>query len=148
VTHSYVSSWLVTHSYVSSWLVTHSYVSSWLVTHSYVSSWLVTHSYVSSWLVTHSYAIHHICVTQISHQLTHRNASRVTNSDVTCNQSAHRGDQTSDIWISRSAGFPGHSFEWRGLTFTSVEKNLGLPWKLVWKLYGDSRENLLEFWQS
>ena len=58
----------------------------------------------------------------------------------------HRGDHTSNIWISRYAGFPGHSFEWRRLRF--------LTWNPVWifgdlrenvfHMYGDSRENLLE----
>ena len=59
---------------------------------------------------------------------------------------AQRGDQTSNIWISRSTRFSGRSFEWRGLRL--------LTWKPVWNfgdsrenmfdVYGDSRENLLE----
>jgi len=53
--------------------------------------------------------------------------------------SAHGGDQTWNIWISRFNSFPVHSFEWRGLLFTSVKICLicwGLPWKHVWTLRG------------
>jgi len=59
---------------------------------------------------------------------------------------AHWGDQTENIWISRSTRFPGRSFGWR-------EPNL-LRWNLDWNCrdsrenmfdaYGDSSENLLE----
>ena len=46
----------------------------------------------------------------------------------------HRGDQTSNIWVSRFAGVPGHSLQWRGHPFAHVQnclKLLGLPWKRV-----------------
>jgi len=59
--------------------------------------------------------------------------------DVSILHSTHGGDQTSKIWISILAGFPGHSYEWQGLLFTSVKdcvEFLGLPWKVVWKLRG------------
>ena len=48
--------------------------------------------------------------------------------------SAHGGDQTQNIWISRSISFPDRSLEWRGLRL--------LTWKLVWN-FRDSHENLL-----
>jgi hypothetical protein len=44
--------------------------------------------------------------------------------------SAHGGDQTWKIWISRMESFPVYSFEWRGLPFTPVKtflKSLGFP---------------------
>ena len=52
---------------------------------------------------------------------------------------SHGGEQTSNMWISRFACFPGHLCEWRGLPFTPVKKSLkilGLPWKFVWKSRG------------
>ena len=44
---------------------------------------------------------------------------------------AQGGDQTSNIWISRLAGFPGHT----GLPFTSVNSgsNCLTPVKTCWK---------------
>jgi len=58
----------------------------------------------------------------------------------------HRGNQTSNIWISRSNDLIVRSFDWRGLRL--------LTWKLVsifrdshenvFRMYGDSSENLLE----
>jgi len=44
----------------------------------------------------------------------------ISQDDTTCSTTAHRGDHPWNIWISRLAGFPGHSVEWRGLPFTSV----------------------------
>ena len=58
---------------------------------------------------------------------------------VPCLPTNQGGDQTYNIWVSRFAGVPGHSFEWRGLPFTHMKnclKLLGLPWKRVWKLEG------------
>jgi len=49
--------------------------------------------------------------------------------------SAHRGDQTRNIWISRLSSFPGFSFEWRGLRL--------LTWETAWN-FGDSRENVFD----
>ena len=49
-------------------------------------------------------------------------------------KSAHGGDQTSNIWISRSIGFSDRSFVWRGLrihTWKTCMRIWGLPWKLV-----------------
>jgi len=60
--------------------------------------------------------------------------------------SAHGGDHTKNIWISRSNSFPVRSFECRGLHL--------LTWKFAWNfgdfrvnvfdMYGDSRENSFE----
>jgi len=50
--------------------------------------------------------------------------------------SAHGGDETSNIWISRSIGYCDRSFEWRGLrvhTWKTCMRIWGLPWKLVGK---------------
>jgi len=59
---------------------------------------------------------------------------------------AHGGDQNSNIWMSRSYGFPLRSFECRRLCL--------LTWKIFWKfgdspanvfdMYGDSRKNVFE----
>ena len=52
---------------------------------------------------------------------------------------AHGGDQTRFFGIFRLDSFLVHSFERRGLPFTSMKnclKFLGLPWKLVWKWRG------------
>jgi len=52
---------------------------------------------------------------------------------------AHGGDQTEKIWISRLYTFRVGSIEWRGLPFTLVKTCLkfwGVPWKLVWKSRG------------
>ena len=53
----------------------------------------------------------------------------------------HRGDQTSNIWISRSRSisFPDRSFEWRGLRF--------LTWIFVWNC-GDSCENVINMYRG
>jgi len=50
-----------------------------------------------------------------------------------------RGDQTSNIWISRWNGIPVTSSVWWGLPFTPMKTCLkfwGLPWKLVWNIRG------------
>jgi len=52
---------------------------------------------------------------------------------------SHGGDQSEHMCISRLEDFPVHSFEYRGLPFTSVKTCLkfwGVPWKSVWKLQG------------
>ena len=54
---------------------------------------------------------------------------------ITSWHTAHSGDQTGNIWISRSARFPGRSFGWR-------EPNL-LRWNLDWNC-GQSRENVFD----
>jgi len=62
--------------------------------------------------------------------------------------SAHGGDETSNICISRLDSFSVHSFEWRGLLFTPVKNWLkfwGLPWNRVWKWIP---WYFLKFWQS
>jgi len=71
-------------------------------------------------------------------------------SDSICrHDSAHEGHQTLNTWSSRSIGFPGGSFEWRGLRLHTRK----LVWKYgdsrenVFDMYGDSREFFLEFWQ-
>jgi len=51
--------------------------------------------------------------------------------------SAHGGDQTSDIWISRSISFPERSCECWGLRL--------LLWNCVWN-FGDSRENVCDLY--
>jgi len=59
---------------------------------------------------------------------------------------AHGGDQTSNIWISRSDSFPVRSFEWRGLRLHTWKRvwNFGDSRQNVFDMYGDSRENLSE----
>jgi len=51
--------------------------------------------------------------------------------------STHGGDQTWNIFISRSIDFPNRSFEWRGLRL--------LNWKSVWNL-GHSREYVFDLY--
>jgi len=52
---------------------------------------------------------------------------------------AHGGNQTWNIWISRSTRFQGRSLEWRELRL--------LTWKLLWN-YGDSRENVFYMYED
>jgi len=52
-------------------------------------------------------------------------------------ESTHGGDQTWNVWICRSTGVSGNSFEWKGLPFTFCEN--------LFEIYWDSCENLL-FW--
>jgi len=60
--------------------------------------------------------------------------------------STHEEDQTENIWISRFAGFSGHSFEWRGLHLLTWNPlwNLGDSQKNVFDMYGDSYKNLFQ----
>jgi len=50
--------------------------------------------------------------------------------------------------ISRLAGFPGHSFEKRGLRLLTWKpvRNFGDSLEIVFDMYEDSRENMLEIW--
>ena len=56
------------------------------------------------------------------------------------------GEQTENIWISRSMSFPDRSFEWRGLRLLTSK----LVWNFrdsrenVFDMHGDSSENLLD----
>jgi len=57
---------------------------------------------------------------------------------------ANGGDQTSNIWISRSIGFFDRTFEWRGLRLLNWKSvsNFGDSHENVFDMYGDPRENL------
>jgi len=66
----------------------------------------------------------------------------------------HGGDQTWNIWISRSIGFPHRSFEWRGLRLLNVyatEKSfgmLGTPVKTCLMCMGTPMKTCWILWQS
>jgi len=60
--------------------------------------------------------------------------------------SSHGGDQTWNIWISRSVNFLDRSFQWWGLRLFKwrICWIFGESCKILFNMYGDSRENLLQ----
>jgi len=107
---------------------------------------------VRIWDIGRSHATHETLMSHIwrSH-VAHLNKKALDPKWKILNESCHTyetalgGDQTSNIWISRSIRFPDKYFEWWGLQVNPCLNIWGLPWRRVWlDMYRDSRENVLD----
>jgi len=99
-----------------------------------------THTRIIHIHYTHTHYTHTLIHTHYTHtRYTHTHASYThathTHTVSVALQSTHWGDQTRNIWISRSISFPDRSCDWQALCL--------LTWKFVCDR-GDSRENVLE----
>jgi len=128
----------------------------WDLTHSHLGHYSLLATFSISVLVCGTFIMHMSAMTDSLENMTH---SHVRHDSFTkehdsftrrtwlvagdlfhfCVGTIHGGDQTSNIWISRSNDCLVKSCEWRGLrlhTWKTCTKFWGLPWKRVWYVQG------------